>query len=131
MCIRDSLEAVEELLASITDAKVAKWAPLIAGKPLAEQLEALTAIYAESDPHTEVQEDADGLLLVERNCPFLAGALERPALCSLTVSALSRLLGHKVRRESTFQKGDGCCSFRVDPQQPVDPAAFRFAFEDE
>jgi hypothetical protein len=58
-------------------------------------------------------------------------ATRRPALCSVTVSTLSRLLGYQVTREKRFQACDGRCVFRVHLDQPVEPDTFRFAFEDE
>jgi predicted ArsR family transcriptional regulator len=70
-------------------------------------------------------------MLVEKNCPFLNVATRRPALCSVTVSTLSRLLGQTVTREKRFQNGDGRCVFRVHLDQPLNPETFRFAFEDE
>lgn len=126
---RHGIEEVREVLAGLVDAKVAAWAPKIAGKSTKEQLEILKAIYSEDDSFTEVVEDERGLKLIERNCPFLSVALERPALCSLTVSALTRLIGYRLKRESSFQAGDGCCAFRVQLDEPVDPADFRFEFE--
>jgi predicted ArsR family transcriptional regulator len=78
------------------------------------------------------KDEASGeLRLVERNCPFLNVASRRPALCSVTVSTLSRLLGHTVTREKRFQDGDGRCVFRVHLNQPINTDAFRFAFEEE
>ena len=53
------------------------------------------------------------VLLIERNCPFLDVANRRPALCSVTVNTLSRLLGRRVERVRTFQNGHGRCAFRI------------------
>ena len=75
------------------------------------------------------KENDDGILtLVERNCPFQNVAMERPKLCSTTVSTLSRLLGVRVERVKTFQGGDGMCAFRVHSDEDID-SDFRFAFE--
>ena len=70
-----------------------------------------------------------GYRLVERNCPFLNTAMRRPALCSVSVNALTRLLGVRVEREEKFQNGDGRCVFRVHAAQPVDAANWAFALE--
>jgi predicted ArsR family transcriptional regulator len=45
--------------------------------------------------------------------------MRRPALCSVSVSALTRLLGVRVHREEKFQNGDGRCVFRVHANEPV------------
>ena len=126
-------EALRQVLASLTDENVRQWAPHLQDKSLLERLEALKGIYLEDDAYMEVDKDeASGeLRLVERNCPFLNVASRRPALCSVTVSTLSRLLGHTVTREKRFQDGDGRCVFRVHLDQPVNADAFRFAFEEE
>jgi predicted ArsR family transcriptional regulator len=126
-------EALRQVLASLTDENVRQWAPHLQDKSLLERLEALKGIYLEDDAYMEVDRDeASGeLRLVERNCPFLNVASRRPALCSVTVSTLSRLLGHTVTREKRFQDGDGRCVFRVHLNQPINTDAFRFAFEEE
>ncbi len=126
-------DALRQVLASFTDESVHKWVPHLQDKSLIERLEALKGIYLEDDAYMEVdKDDLNGeLRLVERNCPFLNVATRRPALCSVTVSTLSRLLGHNVTREKKFQAGDGRCVFRVHLDQPIDAEAFRFAFEEE
>lgn len=126
-------QALQEVLASFTDENVRQWAPHLRNKTLLERLEALKGIYLEDDAYMEVSRDeASGTLrLVERNCPYLNIASRRPALCSVTVSTLSRLLGHMVTREKRFQDGDGRCVFRVHLDQPVSADLFRFAFEED
>ena len=55
------------------------------------------------------ERDDGDFRLIERNCPFYNTAMRRPALCSVSVNALTRLLGVRVHREETFQNGDGRC----------------------
>ena len=121
-------EALRRLLESLTDARVETWAPRLAGLSVDERLEALREIYLDDDPFTAVEVFDDGPRLIERNCPFLNVAARRPALCSVTVSTLTRLLGAEVVREERFQAGDGRCVFRVLRDRPVDPG-FRFGWE--
>jgi predicted ArsR family transcriptional regulator len=124
-------EALRQVLASLTDENVSQWAPHMQNKPLPERLEALKGIYLEDDPYMAVDQASGELRLVEQNCPFLNVASRRPALCSVTISTLSRLLGYAVTREKRFQDGDGRCVFRVHLDRPINPDAFRFAFEAE
>lgn len=119
-------EALRRVLAAVAEAQARRWEPLLQGLDLRRRLEALRSLYAPDDPFSQVEETPDGYLLVERNCPYLAVALRRPALCSVTVSVLTRLLGCRVVRERRFQDGDGCCAFRVLPSEPVDPEAFGY-----
>lgn len=126
-------EALREVLATYTDEKVQRWTGQLQDKSLAERLETLKGFYLDDDPYMAADEaEPDGdLRLVERNCPFLNVSTRRPAVCSVTVSTLSRLLGHEVTRDQKFQNGDGRCVFHVHLDRPVDEDEFRFAFEEE
>ncbi len=122
--------ALEQILAALSDARVRRWRPLLEDLSLAQRLEALRQLYAEDDPFTEVERtEAGGWRLLERNCPFLDVARRHPALCSVTVSTLSRLLGYRVIREERFQNGDTRCAFRVLTERPIDPATTSFELE--
>ena len=128
---RQGIEGLRELLGDLADTRVRQWAPRLAGMSLEEKIEALKGIYLEDDPFMSVDSDSEGALrLVEHNCPFLNVAKERPALCSLTVAVLSRLLGYRVSREKRFQAGDGRCVFRLHTDRPVEVENPTFTFED-
>lgn len=120
--------ALHAALARITDAKVKEWAPRLEGKTLREKLDLLKNYYQENDEFVSVQKNGDSSI-IERNCPFLNVAETRPALCSTTVSVLTRLLGCQVERRQAFQRGDGCCEFVVRTDLPVNSDEFTFAFE--
>lgn len=124
-------DGLRRVLSSLADAQVAQWEPQLGDKSLKERLEALEDIYIEDDPFTEVSTEEGQMQLVERNCPYLNVASRRPALCSLTVSVLSRLLGHRVTRVRRFQDGDGRCVFRVHVDQPLESTEFQFESETE
>jgi predicted ArsR family transcriptional regulator len=124
-------ESLDRILASLTEARAKVWEPRLAGKSLHERVEAMRGIYEGEDPFMEAQEVPGGFRLVEHNCPFLNVALERPVLCSMTVSLLSRLLGFEVVREEKFQSGDGRCAFRVLTDRPRAPDAPTFQREDK
>jgi predicted ArsR family transcriptional regulator len=127
---RLGVEALAQILQNLTEARVRQWEPVLEGMTLEQKIEALKGIYLEEDPFTSFEKGETGeLRLVERNCPFLNVALERPALCSLTVSTLTRLLGFRVVREKRFQAGDGRCVFRVLTDRPIGPDPPPFAFE--
>jgi predicted ArsR family transcriptional regulator len=57
--------------------------------------------------------------------------MRRPALCSISVNAITRVLGYRVVRDEKFQNGDGRCVFRVLEDQPIDPASWEFRLESE
>ena len=122
---------LQQAMADLTDANVAKWQERLEGLDLDRRIEALQGIYFENDPYTEVHKAQGEYRLIEKNCPYLSVAERRPQMCSITVSTLSRLLGYRVVREKRFQDGDHRCVFRVRRDKPIDPESFSFEFEPE
>jgi predicted ArsR family transcriptional regulator len=100
----------------------------LAGKSLDQRLALLKDYYLPGDPFIAVVRNG-GVSLVEHNCPYFNVAMARPALCSVTVNALTRLLGCRVTRHRKFQNGDGCCEFRIETEQPIDETSYEFALE--
>ena len=117
--------ALKAMLARIVETKVGVWEPRLAGKSLEQRLELLTEFYAADGAFAVVTRNGHRAI-EERNCPYLNVALQRPALCSTTVNALTRLLGYQVRRSRKFQNGDGCCEFEVLTDRPVRGGGFEF-----
>jgi len=122
-------ETVRQVLGSLAQKQVEAWAPLMEGKDPAGKLAALRGLYQKNDPFMSVESKDGDLILIERNCPFLNVAMAHPALCSLSVATLERLLGHPVVREERFQAGHGRCAFRVHLDKPLPKKAFRFESE--
>jgi len=112
-----------EILARMTDARVRHWAPLLQAKSLKEKLAALSSLYEDQDAYMQVEWQEGGPALIERNCPFFSVAQKHPAICSVSVNTLERLLGFKVVREQRFQAGHGRCVFRVRLDEPRPPDA--------
>jgi predicted ArsR family transcriptional regulator len=129
--LKDSLgpEALRTVLAALAQKQVEDWEPLMKGKTPIEKLNALRGLYLKNDPFMSVEEKDGDLILIERNCPFLNVAMEHPALCSLSVSTLEKLLGHPVVREERFQAGNGRCVFRVKLDRSQPKKGFRFEAE--
>lgn len=123
-------QGLNEVLDALAERQIEEWLPRIEGLGLEERLEALRDIYQDRDPFVSIERAADGdFRLVERNCPFLNVATERPEICGLTVMILSRLLGRGVVREDRFQNGDGRCSFHVLAERPAEQDAPRLELE--
>ena len=124
-------EAAKRMLKRVSDDRASSVTASMRGRTLEERVEALKNFYLEGDPHMQVQK-TDGLFrLVERNCPYMNTAMQRPALCSVSVNALTRILGVRVEREKTFQAGDGRCVFLVHADEPVDADNWEFKLESE
>jgi predicted ArsR family transcriptional regulator len=109
---------VSEILSSMADARVRRWAPRLVSMTLRQKLAALCSLYEDQDAYMQVDWKEDGPALIERNCPFLNVAQAHPAICSVSVNTLERLLGYKVVREQRFQAGHGRCVFRVRLDEP-------------
>lgn len=122
--------ALIDVLARITDQRVDELATRVKSLPLRRKMNALRAIYMDRDPFADVQQRGEDYVLIERNCPYLDVAMERPALCSTTVSTLRRLTGCEVVRERRFQDGDGRCEFHVRTAE-ASPERARVRFEKE
>jgi len=124
-------DAAKRVLRRVCDERVGAASASIRDLPLHQRVEALRGLYFESDPFMDSEEVEGGYRLIERNCPFLTTAMSRPALCSVSVNALTRLLGVRVRREETFQGGFGRCVFHVYADDPIDPETWEFKLESE
>jgi predicted ArsR family transcriptional regulator len=128
---RDGEDGLLELLGTLSDRRVSEWRGACDGLDLDGRLDLVRGIYFDDDPYISVERAGDGgRRLVERNCPFLNVAMERPVLCSLTVDVLSRMLGRRVVRDERFQAGDGRCSFRVTDEPADEDGPFELEHED-
>lgn len=115
-------EALVKILARMTDARVQHFAPLLKSMTLKEKLKALCSLYEDKDSYMELEWQEGAPALIERNCPFFNVAQAHPAICSVSLNTLERLLGVRVVREQRFQDGHGRCVFRVrlDEPRPAD-----------
>jgi predicted ArsR family transcriptional regulator len=125
------LDAMKTVLSTMAEARVREWEWRLSGLSLEERVEALKDLYITNDQYMDVEHSGETIRLIERNCPFHDVAIQRPVLCSVTLSTLTRLLGYRVVREKSFQNGDGCCVFRVKMDQPVDTDSLLFSLEEE
>jgi predicted ArsR family transcriptional regulator len=124
-------DATLRVLRHVADEKVEANKPAMRDLSLDQRVAALHDWYLDSDPFMDTEEVEGGYRLIERNCPFFNTAMHRPALCSVSVNALTQLLGVRVRREEKFQNGDGRCVFRVYANEPVDSTNWEFRLESE
>ena len=116
--------ATVRVLERISNDRVAALAPSVEGRSIEAKIDALKDWYLEDDPYMDTASDGEDYLLIERNCPFYNTAMDRPELCSVTINALTRLLGVRVERQEKFQDGDGRCVFHVFVKEPATNAGF-------
>jgi predicted ArsR family transcriptional regulator len=115
-------DAAVRVLKRVCDDRVSMEEKTLQGVPLEAKVEALKGLYASADPYMTSEKVDDGYLLVERNCP---------ALCSVSINALTRLLGVRVERDETFQSGAGRCVFHAYANEPIDATKWEFTMESE
>lgn len=124
-------DALKRVLEKITNSKVTITESSIGNVSLQERAAGLKDWYLKDDPYMSVEQADGGYRLIERNCPYINTAMNRPVLCSVSVNAISKVLGFRVAREEKFQNGDGRCVFRIYADEPVDPATMPFRLESE
>ena len=124
-------DAIKKVMSRVADAKVAISEQALRSLPLGEKIQALKDWYLKDDPHMEIEQCEDGYKLVERNCPFINTAMNRPSLCSISVNALTKLLGVRVVRDEKFQTGAGRCVFHIFANERIDPSTHEFKYESE
>lgn len=124
-------DGAKRVLARVTDTLVHTDTAKVKDRTLDERVEVLKDWYGAGDQFMEVERLDDGYRLIERNCPFINVAMQRPALCSISVNSLTRLLGARVVREESFQSGYGRCVFRVFASSPVDGDRWQFELEND
>lgn len=122
-------DAAKRILHHVAEEKVARIEPAMRDQNLPQRVQQLKHWYLEGDPYMDIEEVTDGFRLIERNCPFINTAMNRPSLCSVSVHALTRLLGVRVSREEKFQTGDGRCVFHVYKDEPADATQFQLESE--
>ena len=127
----DELADPENTLVGITDGTVNAVRSIQASGSAEDQVHALRSIYHPDDPYTDVEKSERGYRLIERNCPYLQFATERPLFCSTSVSALRRLMSAEVVREERFQDNDGRCVFHIYMSAPVSAGRRKVRFEAE
>ena len=122
-------DALNRVLSRLTDDRVAAVGQSLRGLTLAQKVAALKNWYLVDDAFMEIENTGGSYLMKERNCPYLNTAMRRPVLCSVSVNAMTRVLGYRVVRDEKFQNGDGRCVFRVLEDEPVDPDSWQFQLE--
>lgn len=126
----DELPDAEEALTRLTDTRVDALRESVC-EDSTINAEALRAIYRADDSYVDIEQSERGYRVIERNCPYLQFATERPLFCSTTISTLRRLSGCEVIREERFQEDDGRCVFHIYLDAPLSGARKKRRFEPE
>jgi len=124
------VEAAKNIMGRVTDKLVHTDEPKVEGLSLEDRIEVMKNWYGAGDQYMEVERVDGNYRMIERNCPFINVAMQRPALCSVSINSLTRLLGFRVTRDESFQHGFGRCVFLVHAQEPVESDSWEFTLEE-
>jgi predicted ArsR family transcriptional regulator len=105
-------EGIERVLRRWEDALHARLDEVLPAEPRA-RLDALAAHQNEHGFMASVRRDADGVALVERNCPIAAAAARHPEICRHEAALFGRTLRWKTSLVACRATGDAACVFRV------------------
>lgn len=81
--------------------------------PPEERLQALARHQTAHGFMAEVEDDRDGVALVEHNCPILELAKKHPEICAMEASLWSRTLKWKTTLSACRATGATACVFRI------------------
>lgn len=105
-------EALERVLAEWEETLRARLDAVLPEAP-AERLEALARHQTEHGFMAVVQNDQDGVALIEHNCPILDLAKAHPEICAMESSLWSRVLKWKTTLHDCQATGAHACVFRI------------------
>ncbi|HEX7078298.1 MAG TPA: helix-turn-helix domain-containing protein [Candidatus Eisenbacteria bacterium] len=105
-------EGIERVLQRWEDALSARLDQALPSEPRA-RLDALAAHQNQHGFMASVRRDAEGVALVERNCPIAAAAARHPEICRHEAALFGRTLRWKTSLVACRATGDPACVFRV------------------
>ncbi|GGD54205.1 helix-turn-helix transcriptional regulator [Paenibacillus nasutitermitis] len=83
------------------------------GKSLTEKVTELAAIQNDGGYMVQLEQDQDGFVLHEYNCPIAQVASRYQQACKCELALFKQLLDTEVERTECLAKGGGKCSYRI------------------
>lgn len=90
-----------------------RYAHRMEGKTLQEKVAELAVIQNDGGYMVQMENDAEGLVLHEYNCPIAHVANRYQQACQCELALFEQLLGTEVERTECLAKGGGKCSYRI------------------
>ncbi len=110
----DGDERINDLFRSIGKRSAEKFRSRLEGKDYAGKVHELAAILREQGVIADVEQRADGkLVLREHNCPFAGSVRNHPEVCTLIHTVMDELLPGEQNHTTSFAKGDDVCTFEL------------------
>lgn len=128
--ILDGLSEIadDSLVVKLVDQMADDWAreraPRLEGKSFSEKVAEMAAIRTEEGAWAEVEETANGLSIVQYNCPCPRVASKHSSIsCSAELTFIRKLLGPNVQRTEWNQAEGRACRYEVPrPESAEAPA---------
>lgn len=102
------------LLRRIADRMASQYIPSVEGKPLEQQVEAVTTILQQEGGFAEWRPTDDGYEITDYNCVYRRIAAAHGEICQWHLQFLSRLLDRDVKCDQYISRGANHCRFLVN-----------------
>jgi len=106
-------DAFQDVLRRVSDRLAARYQGRVAGRALADRLQAWAELLDQRGVPVEIVKTEQGYLLREYGCPFHNVAAENRAVCEMERRVMARLLASGVRRTQCVLDGDRGCHFII------------------
>jgi predicted ArsR family transcriptional regulator len=114
-------EAMQRLLRRVSVRMAERYADRVAGRPLAERVEATAIILRELGSEVEVRQEGEESFIRQCTCPYPQVAKRHSAVCALEVDFVQRMTGTDARLVTSLLRGDSACAYRIRSAQGAAP----------
>lgn len=115
-------DAFQDVLRRVSDRLAAHYRGQMAGRELAERLQAWAALLDERGVAVEIVKTEQGYVLREYGCPYHNVAARNRAVCEMERQVMARLLSSGVRRTQCVLDGARGCQFVISDRVAEDGA---------
>jgi predicted ArsR family transcriptional regulator len=104
-------DAVASLFRNIGERSVRKHAHRFEGKDAGGRMDEIAKILGEQGVIAEVEQNAEGFVLREHNCPFKETAIAHPQVCTVVHTLLEQAIPATPQQRTSIARGDDTCEF--------------------
>jgi predicted ArsR family transcriptional regulator len=104
-------EAVASLFRNIGERSARKNAHRFEGKDTAGRITEVVKILGEQGVLADVEQQSEGFVLREHNCPFKETAVAHPQVCTVVHTLLEQALPVRAQQRTSIARGDDACEF--------------------
>jgi predicted ArsR family transcriptional regulator len=109
--------ALAQLMKSVATRFAAPHSARLAGKPLAERVEATGSILEARGNVVTQSKEGDEYSVRKHTCEYWNVATKNSIICALDVEFVRQLAGADARLTTSLLRGDDCCTFHIKPRE--------------